>query len=61
MTKRTSDALALIVASLVLFNAYRLAPLLPNDTLKGILVLVCALAGTVCLVIGAIRLVRDGR
>jgi hypothetical protein len=61
MTKSTSDALALIVLSLVLFNAYRLAPLLPGDVLKGILVLACSLGGVVCLVIGAMRLVRDRR
>jgi hypothetical protein len=59
--KSTENALALIVLSLVLFNAYRLAPLLPGDVLKGAVVLACSVAGVVCLVIGALRLVRDRR
>jgi hypothetical protein len=59
MTKRTSNALALMVLSLVLFQAYRLAPLLPGDVLKGIVAVACTVGGAVCLIIGALRLVRD--
>jgi hypothetical protein len=60
MTTRTSNAAALLVLSLVLFNGYRLAPLLPNDDAKGLLVAVCTLAGVGCLIMGALRLARPG-
>jgi hypothetical protein len=59
MTKATSNALALMVLSLVLLNGYRLAPLLPGDLARSVFVLVCTTAGVACLVIGALRLVRS--
>ena len=58
MTKEVSEGLALIVASIVLINGYRLAPLLPNDWARGLLAFASTALGLACLVLGALRLYR---
>ncbi len=54
-----SRAVALMAASLILFNAFHLAPLLSSDEQKGWLVLVSTCAGIVCLIAGVILFRRE--
>lgn len=61
MTKEVSEGLALMVASIVLLNGFRLAPLLPNDWIRGVVAFACTALGLVCLVLGATRLIRHRR
>lgn len=58
---RTPDAVAFMALSLVLFNVYRIVHVLPGDLLRSIVVVVCTAGGVVCLVVGAVALIRDRR
>jgi len=50
-----------MVASLALFNAFRLAPLLSSDDQRGWLVLLSTVAGVACLIAGVICFRREMR
>lgn len=54
-------AIILMAASLLLFNAFRFAPLLSSDEQKGWLVLLSTVAGLACLIAGVIYFRREMR